>query len=83
MPKSFKELFNDFVFLGESKSPDLRAILESISRQISALKPRTSREERAVKMALYELKQAKLEARRLNERVRTLEEAVTLLENGE
>jgi hypothetical protein len=33
-------------------------------------------------MALYELRQARLESRRLDERLKTLEEQISILEEG-
>ena len=74
--------FNDFLFLKESKRPGLSAILESVNRHMEALKPSSAREQRAIQMALYELKQARLESRRLDERLKTLEEQIKVLEEG-
>jgi hypothetical protein len=74
--------FNDFLYLKESKKPGLSAILESVGRHLEALNPRSIREQRAIRMALYELKQARLESRRLDERLKTLEEQIKILEEG-
>ena len=74
--------FNDFLYLKESKRPGLSAILESVNRHMEALKPSSAREQRAIQMALYELKQARLESRRLDERLKTLEEQIKVLEEG-
>jgi hypothetical protein len=80
--KRIEKKFNDFLYLNESLSPDLSAVLESVARHVEALKPRSIRERRAVTMALYELKQARLESRRLDERLKTLEEQIKVLEEG-
>jgi hypothetical protein len=82
MLKSIEKKFNDFLYLSESKKPGLSAILESVGRHLEALNPRSIREQRAVRMALYELKQARLESRRMDERLRTLQEQIKVLEEG-
>lgn len=82
MLKRIEKTFNDFLYLSESKKPGLSAILESVGRHLEALNPRSIREQRAVRMALYELRQARLESRRLDERLKTLEEQISILEEG-
>jgi hypothetical protein len=83
--KSIEKKFNDFLYLNESKEPGLSAILESAIRNLESLRPgsfgsRKSR--RALVMALHELKQARLESRRMDERLKTLEEQIKVLEKG-
>lgn len=86
MLKSIEKKFNDFLYLNESKNnPGLSAILESAIRNLESLRPgsfgsRKSR--RALVMALHELKQARLESRRMDERLKTLEEQIKVLEEG-
>jgi hypothetical protein len=81
--KSIEKKFNDFLYLNESKNkPGLSAILESAIRNLESLKPRTVSSRRALVMALHELKQACLESRRMDERLKTLQEQIKVLEEG-
>ena len=83
MLKSIEKKFNDFLYLNESnKRPGLGAVLESVMRHLESLRPRSTREQRAVSMALHELKQARLESRRMDERLKTLQEQIKVLEEG-
>ena len=83
MLKSIEKKFNDFLYLNESsRPPGLGAVLESVMRHLESLQPRSIREQGAVSMALHELKQARLESRRMNERLKTLEEQIKVLEEG-
>jgi hypothetical protein len=81
--KSIEKKFNDFLYLNESKkNPGLGAVLESVMRHLESLRPRSIKEQGAVSMALHELKQARLESRRMDERLRNLEEQIKVLEEG-
>ncbi len=83
MLNSIEKKFNDFLYLNESSGPPgLGAVLESVMRHMESLRPRTITEKRTVSMVLHELKQARLESRRMNERLKTLEEQIKVLEEG-
>ena len=83
MLKSIEKKFNDFLYLNESKNkPGLSALLESAIRNLESLRPRTVGSRRALVMALHELKQARLESRRMDERLKTLQEQIKVLEEG-
>ena len=83
MLKSIEKKFNDFLYLNESKNkPGLSAILESAIRNLESFRPRSVVSRRALAMALHELKQARLESRRMDERLKTLEEQIKVLEEG-
>ena len=83
MLKSIEKKFNDFLYLNESKSkPGLSALLESAIRNLESLRPRSVGRRRALVMALHELKQARLESRRMDERLKTLQEQIKVLEEG-
>ena len=83
MLKRIEKKFNDFLYLNEAKKhPGLSAVLESVMRHLESLRPRSIKEQGAVSMALHELKQARLESRRMDERLKTLEEQIKVLEEG-
>ena len=83
MLKKLERKFNDFLYLNEGKSKrTLNEILEAATRHIEAVKPRSMRERGALSSALQEVRAARLESRRLTERLKTLEEQIKVLEEG-
>jgi polyhydroxyalkanoate synthesis regulator phasin len=84
MLKRLEKKFNDFLYLneGKSKKRTLNEILEAATRHLEAMKPRSMREQGALRSALQEVRAARLESRRLTERLKTLEEQIKVLEEG-
>jgi len=69
--------------LGESKSkPSVRAYVESITRILEEIRPKSQRESRQMSVAKQHLHEIKKLNRKLEERITLLEEQVKILEEG-
>ena len=74
MPREF--IVNE----GQVKGPDIHSYIQRLAEILQSLKPKSLREANRLGMARQQVKEVRKLARRLDERVATLEEQVNLLE---
>jgi len=65
---------------GLTNGPDIHSYIQSLTEFLQSVKPRTLREANRIGVARQQIKEIRKMARRLDEKVNTLEEQVKLLE---
>ena len=65
---------------GQVNGPDIHSYIQSLAEILQGMKPRSMKEARRLGVARQQIKEVRKMARRLDERINTLEEQVSLLE---
>ena len=65
---------------GQVKGPDIHSYIQSLAEILQSIKPKSLKEARRLGVARQQIKEVRKMARRLDERINTLEEQVSLLE---
>lgn len=83
--ESYNSLMNrltrDFIVNeGQVNGPDIHSYIQSLTEIFKNIKPTSLKEARMIGVARQQLKEVRKMARRLDERITTLEEKVNLLE---
>jgi SMC interacting uncharacterized protein involved in chromosome segregation len=79
MKFNLDSLTKDFI-LNEGVGPTINSWIQSLSENISALKPHSLSEERRVEVMKHNLKELRRATRRMQEQINRLEEQVNILQ---
>ena len=77
----FNKMTREFL-LNEGEVPEIDVYLQSLKENLKAMNPKTVSGQRRLRMAQKNLNEIGRQVRRMNNRIHTLEEQVTILEEN-
>tara|TARA_R100000152_G_C6771577_1_gene198136 strand:- start:314 stop:571 length:258 start_codon:yes stop_codon:yes gene_type:complete len=77
----FNKMTRQFL-LNEGEMPDIDVYLQSLHENLNSMNPKTVSGQRRLRMAQKNLNEIRRQVRRMNTRINTLEEQITVLEEN-